>query len=156
MKLEVLHEWDLGKFLRASALTAAIGATTPGLGFAASKKLASNERAAPLPTLAGTTKAAPEAQGTQKKAAFKSWRDLKKFAEDKGFVVTSTTGGQHNKGSAHGRGLAVDVRTRDHTKAQVDAFISQARTAGIWVKDERTRPAGQAVWSGPHIHLEIR
>jgi hypothetical protein len=81
--------------------------------------------------------------------------DLYFFAISWGFDVTSTTGGAHNPGSVHSLGRAVDVRTRDRTDAQVDAFIDAARSSGIRVRDERTRPAGQRVWSGPHVHLSL-
>lgn len=85
----------------------------------------------------------------------KDFRDLKAFAEREGFHVTSTNGGRHNVGSKHFRGLAIDVRTRDKTNAQVEAFISKARGLGIIVRDERTRPKNQKVWSGAHLHLEL-
>lgn len=84
-----------------------------------------------------------------------SWKLLKKFAEDNGFFVTSTTGGKHNVGSKHALGRAIDVRTRDKTKKQGDDFIAVARSVGITVRDERVRPKGQKVWSGEHIHLEV-
>ncbi len=77
------------------------------------------------------------------------------FARSRGFTVTSTTGGRHNPGSAHYRGRAIDVRTRDKTPQQVEQFIRDARAAGYRVRDERRRPAGQRVWSGPHLHLEF-
>jgi len=80
---------------------------------------------------------------------------LAQFAQQRGFVVTSTTGGSHNTGSAHYRGRAIDVRTRDHTPAQVDQFIREARAAGFRVRDERFPPPGQPVWSGPHVHLQV-
>jgi hypothetical protein len=80
---------------------------------------------------------------------------LVEFAQARGFTVTSTTGGQHNPGSKHGQGRAIDVRTRDKSDAEVEAFIAEARADGITVYDERTKPPGQAVWSGPHLHLEI-
>lgn len=86
---------------------------------------------------------------------YKDWKDLKRFAEGEGFTVTSTTGGKHNVGSKHGRGLAIDVRTRNKTTAQCNSFIAKAKSEGIIVRDERTKPAGQKVWSGPHIHLEL-
>jgi peptidoglycan hydrolase-like protein with peptidoglycan-binding domain len=84
------------------------------------------------------------------------YRELVDFARARGFTVTSTNGGQHNVGSSHYEGRAIDVRTRDKTNAQVNQFIREARAAGYHVGDERRRPAGQAVWSGPHLHLEIR
>ena len=85
----------------------------------------------------------------------KDWKDLKAFAEREGFHVTSTTGGSHNVGSKHFIGLAIDVRTRDKTDAQVEAFISKARSLGVIVRDERKKPANQKVWSGAHLHLEL-
>jgi len=84
------------------------------------------------------------------------YRELVDFARSRGFTVTSTNGGRHNPGSAHYEGRAIDVRTRDKTSAQIDQFIREARAAGYHVADERRRPRGQRVWSGPHLHLEIR
>jgi len=80
---------------------------------------------------------------------------LRRFAEARGFTVTSTTGGRHNPGSAHGAGRAIDVRTSDHSNEEINDFIREAQGAGIQVRDERTRPPGQAVWSGPHLHLSV-
>lgn len=100
-------------------------------------------------------RAARTHQPTSRHTAARDYRDLAKFARDRGFTVTSTNGGRHNKGSAHYEGRAVDVRTRDKSPAQVDKLIREARAAGFKVHDERRRPPGQRVWSGPHIHLEI-
>jgi peptidoglycan hydrolase-like protein with peptidoglycan-binding domain len=90
------------------------------------------------------------ASGTARKGAL-PYKEMKRFAESNGFTVTSTTGGRH-LGKAHKAGRAVDVRTKDHTKAQVDAFIRQARAQGYKVIDERR--GGNAAWSGAHIHLQ--
>jgi peptidoglycan hydrolase-like protein with peptidoglycan-binding domain len=79
------------------------------------------------------------------------YRGMQRFAAANGFQVTSTTGG-HHLGWAHRAGHAVDIRTNDHTPAQVDSFISQARAQGYTVIDERR--GGNAAWSGPHIHLQ--
>ena len=118
---------------------------------------AAPKAAAPAPAAAKAPVAKPAAPAeTAALAKLKGWEDLSKFATRQGFTVTSTTSGKHNVGSKHGKGLAIDVRTRDKTSKQVAEFIQQARNAGIWVKDERTRPPGQKVWSGPHLHLEIR
>lgn len=82
-----------------------------------------------------------------------NWRELKRFAEEHGFDVTSTTGGKHNAGSLHPLGWAVDVRTRDKSKAEIEEFMATARAAGINVRDERKRPKNQKEWGGPHLHL---
>jgi hypothetical protein len=80
-----------------------------------------------------------------------TWRELSQFATDHGFHVTSSTGG-HHLGWAHAAGRAVDVRTRDHSSAEVNAFMRAARSQGITVIDERR--GGNAAWSGPHLHLQ--
>ncbi len=85
----------------------------------------------------------------------KNFHDLVRLAEHYNFVVTSTTGGKHNRGSKHALGLAVDVRTRNKENTEVEAFIGKARRLGIIVHDERTKPQHQKVWSGAHLHLEI-
>lgn len=79
---------------------------------------------------------------------------LKAFAKEEGFVITSTCGGKHNEGSAHPLSLAIDVRTRGKTDAEVEAMIHKAKAKGWIVHDERARPPHQKVWSGPHIHIE--
>jgi hypothetical protein len=80
--------------------------------------------------------------------------NLTGFAGQQGFDVTSTTGGQHNTGSKHYQGKAIDVRTRDKSPEEIAAFMAKAQQQGFRVLDERQRPAGQAVWGGPHLHLE--
>jgi hypothetical protein len=70
-----------------------------------------------------------------------------------GFTVTAGREEGHNPGSLHGRGRAIDVRTRDQTTAQIDAFIAEMQQRGYRVRDERTRPPNQDVWTGPHLHL---
>lgn len=62
----------------------------------------------------------------------------------------------HNPGSEHYKGLAIDVRTRNKTPQQIDAFIRAALKAGYGVVDERRKPADPTrVHTGPHLHLEI-
>jgi hypothetical protein len=80
-----------------------------------------------------------------------TWRELSQFASDRGFHVTSSTGG-HHLGWAHAAGRAVDVRTRDHSTAEVNTFMREARSHGITVIDERR--GGNSAWSGPHLHLQ--
>lgn len=83
------------------------------------------------------------------------YHDLSKFAEENGFHVTSTTGGEHNAGSKHGKGLAIDVRTRDKSPEEIEALLAKAKDEGYIVHDERTHPKGQKVWSGSHLHIEL-
>lgn len=90
----------------------------------------------------------PEAR----RAGERPYRSLQRFARERGFHVTSTTGGRH-LGRAHREGRAVDVRTRDHTRAQVDQFMREARAAGYTVIDERG--GGNSAWSGPHVHIQV-
>ncbi|QSQ25180.1 peptidoglycan-binding protein [Pyxidicoccus parkwayensis] len=79
---------------------------------------------------------------------------MARLAEQHGLTVTSTTGGQHNTRSRHYQGRAIDVRSRGVSPERLNAFMADARAHGYTVRDERTRPAGQAVWGGPHIHIE--
>lgn len=83
------------------------------------------------------------------------YKKIVAFAHEQGFTVTSTTGDKHNKNSAHYKGKAADVRTKDKTPEQVEQFIKLAKKRGFKVRDERSRPAHQKVWSGPHLHLEV-
>ena len=80
-----------------------------------------------------------------------TWRALSQFANQHGFVVTSSTGG-HHLGWAHRAGHAVDVRTRGHTASEINTFMRDARSHGITVIDERR--GGNSAWSGPHLHLQ--
>ena len=81
-----------------------------------------------------------------------TYQQLSAFARQRGFVVTSSTGGRH-LGWAHKAGRAIDVRTRDHSRAAVAAFIRDARRHGITVIDERG--GGNSAWTGPHVHLQL-
>jgi hypothetical protein len=85
----------------------------------------------------------------------KDYRDAANFAKQNNFYVTATTGGLHNNNSAHYQGRAVDLRTRDKSPDEVNQMMAKAQQSGYTVRDERVRPSGQQVWSGPHIHLEI-
>jgi hypothetical protein len=84
-----------------------------------------------------------------------SWPQLAFQAAMMGFIVTAR-GEQagHNPGSRHFIGEAIDVRTAGKTAAQIADFIAFMRSQRYIVRDERVRPPGQAVWSGPHIHVE--
>lgn len=102
-------------------------------------------------SLAGTrglsVETAPSYRGTWPQMAFQ--------AAMMGFTVTGRnerTG--HNPGSRHFAGEAIDVRTAGKTAAEIADFMAFMRRQGYIVRDERVRPPGQAVWSGPHIHVE--
>ena len=84
------------------------------------------------------------------------YKAMVRLAHKHGLQVTSTTGGKHNKGSLHARGRAMDVRTRGVSSRKLTAFMRDAKKQGYQVMDERVRPRGQAVWSGPHIHIQKR
>jgi RNA polymerase sigma-70 factor (ECF subfamily) len=76
-----------------------------------------------------------------------------------GATITSTTGGRHNVGSLHASGRAVDIgmgaSANDDIRANADKIMADLRRQGYIVRDERTRPKGQKVWGGPHIHVEL-
>lgn len=105
--------------------------------------------AAATPTQATTAAAAAV------NTAGKTLQGMMEFIQSQGFRVGSTTGGLHNKGSYHPLGKAADVHLDNHTTEQINALIEAGRSAGYTVFDERTRPKGQAVWGGPHIHFQI-
>lgn len=86
---------------------------------------------------------------------FDSYTSLVVLATMCKFHVTSTNGGKHNVNSAHYKGKAIDVRTRDKTDAEIDWFISVCKNFNLKVRDERKKPIGQKVWTGAHLHIEI-
>jgi hypothetical protein len=81
---------------------------------------------------------------------------LKWFAREHGFRVTAGSGGTHNVGSLHKLNRAIDVSVRGKTDAQVEAFMRACTKEGYEVLDERVRPSSQAVWFGPHAHVQDR
>lgn len=84
-----------------------------------------------------------------------SWPELAFQAAMMGFTVTARNEqAGHNPGSRHYVGEAIDVRTAGKTNAEVTEFVKFMRGQGYVVLDERVRPPGQAVWSGPHVHVE--
>jgi peptidoglycan hydrolase-like protein with peptidoglycan-binding domain len=97
------------------------------------------------PAAAGTA-------GTPPATGERPYQQIARFAQERGFQVTSTTGG-HHLGRAHREGRAADIRTNDHTRAQVDQFVREARQAGYTVFDERN--GGNAAWTGPHVHVQL-
>jgi len=75
-----------------------------------------------------------------------------------GGMVGSTDGGKHNVGSLHYDGRALDIPMGASASADAianaDRMVADLRNRGFTVRDERTRPEGQAVWGGPHLHVE--
>jgi hypothetical protein len=89
-----------------------------------------------------------------------NWMVLAVYASEQGFVVTATTSKdprKHNPNSAHnrGRGDAIDLRTKDHTRQQVNRLLLNFSSLGVTVRDERENPPLQKVWDGPHMHIEV-
>lgn len=81
--------------------------------------------------------------------------DLISFAKENKLTVGSTTGGRHNKGSRHYTGNAIDIKgSGAFDDATVQQLSRAASERGFLLRDERRRPKGQAVWGGPHIHIE--
>jgi hypothetical protein len=79
------------------------------------------------------------------------------FARHHRLRITDTCGcGGHNPGSLHYQGRAIDVSVQGVTDAEVQAIITSAGGWGIHVIDERHRLPGEQVWTGPHLHLEVR
>jgi hypothetical protein len=84
------------------------------------------------------------------------------FADRNGLVITSGRGGRHNPGSKHYLGKALDFSVRHDrrgnpiTEERWEHLARDAREHGMLLRDERQRPPGQAVWSGPHGHVEER
>lgn len=79
--------------------------------------------------------------------------DALNIAARYGLTVTSGKDGKHNTGSAHGSGGAFDIRTNGMPPAVIEAARRALEEAGYYVKDDRTRPTGQKVWGGPHMHV---
>ncbi len=75
-----------------------------------------------------------------------------------GGILGSERGGQHNRGSLHYSGNAVDIpmgaSASPQAKANADRMRADLESRGFKVRDERTHPQGQAVWGGPHLHVE--
>lgn len=82
-----------------------------------------------------------------------NYKKIADMADELGFTVTSTTGGRHNPNSKHYMGKAIDVSVKGKSDLVVDLFMQIMADLGYVVLDERVRPAGQKVWTGPHIHV---
>lgn len=81
--------------------------------------------------------------------------DLRDIVTKMGWRVTAEMGGPHNAHSKHFKGKAIDVSVRGRTEFHVVVLIQVLEGAGYSVFDERIRPIGQKVWTGPHLHLSV-
>lgn len=86
------------------------------------------------------------------------YSDVESIISPLGGALGSTNTGQHNPGSLHYSGNAVDIpmgaSASPEAKANAAQIIASLTAKGYKVRDERTRPQGQAVWGGPHLHAE--
>jgi len=80
------------------------------------------------------------------------YMDMYFEAVKRGFHVNSTTGGDHNAGSLHPKGRAIDVRTYDKAGGEISQLNLDLMKKGYRVRDEQTHPPGQKKWDGPHMH----
>jgi uncharacterized protein YcbK (DUF882 family) len=97
-----------------------------------------------------------ELQRLDKSSERATMKTLYEMGQRAGFVAgTNQSIAAHNKGSFHPLGRALDFSVRGKSPAQVAQFISELREQGFTVFDERTRPAGQRVWGGPHVHAQF-
>ena len=82
-----------------------------------------------------------------------------------GLKPSSVNTGEHSPNSRHYHNKAVDLglnTTFGGDQRKMDVFYQylqspegQKMFPGVKVRDERTRPNGQKVWSGSHLHLEL-
>lgn len=76
---------------------------------------------------------------------------LMAFAQQHGYHVTSSMGGQHNPGSLHYQGRAIDIANQG---VDYNQLVAQAKANGYRVLNELHRMPGEAVWGGPHYHID--
>jgi thioredoxin reductase len=73
-------------------------------------------------------------------------------------VITAGTDGQHNIGSLHSRGLAIDIRNKTLTAEQKDAIFTRAKaqleTLGFDVIREEEHST--VATTGEHFHCEFQ
>ncbi len=70
-------------------------------------------------------------------------------------IVTSTSNGRHNVGSAHYTRDAADLRYNDRGAQKQRRLQAAADCGALFGQDEGKRPKGQKVWGGPHYHVQV-
>lgn len=83
-----------------------------------------------------------------------------------GLKPSNVNEGKHNVGSRHYSGRALDLGLNTSfggDQSKMDAFYNfltspegRQMFPEVHVRDERTKPEGQKVWSSPHIHIELK
>jgi hypothetical protein len=75
-------------------------------------------------------------------------------------LISSGRDGQHNPGTIHGRGEAIDLSLSGLTADQVNNIVKAIRdrigTDNYDVINEFTKPPNSKVWTAPHIHIEYQ
>jgi len=75
-----------------------------------------------------------------------------------GIGIGSIDTGGHNKGSLHGKTLAVDLPASKNGGIEgLKTLLPKLREKypELDIVDEITKPTGQSVWTGAHIHIEM-
>lgn len=85
-----------------------------------------------------------------------TYKDIVSIVEEMNWRVTASKGGRHNTGSKHYKGKAVDVSVKFKSEYDIILLTHTLTEKGYVVVDERIRPSGQRVWTGPHLHIYIK
>lgn len=118
------------------------GGYVPAGQFLAQGPLAGAVAAQPQFGITSETTGVPAAAGPMLGQAF--YDEIGKLISPYGATVGSTNGGQHNPGSLHYDGRALDIplgaSATDAVRANADRIIADLSGKGYKVRDERTRP----------------
>lgn len=96
----------------------------------------------------------------KQKNVFK-YNDISGYVEEfknGGLGIGSINSGGHNKGSLHGKNLAVDLPASKNGGVEgLKILLTKLKQQypELDIVDETTKPKGQSVWTGPHIHIEM-
>ncbi|MGO6859799.1 hypothetical protein ACCS99_20020 [Rhizobium ruizarguesonis] len=76
------------------------------------------------------------------------------FAWDRGYRVTSSSGGRHGSFSFHTDGRAIDVGTNGKSTAEIEAMRQEFRRYGLRIYDETDSRNWTANTTGFHLHVD--